>query len=246
MKEADHQALLERIYLHHDRWLATLRLACGPGCASCCTQSVTMTSLEGARLLDFLRRAGRENELAALPWTEGAAGKVPLTTNGFAAACLRGEEPEEAEAAAQWDFTPCPFLRGQRCSVYPARPFACRAFVSQQNCAATGSAQVAPQTVTVNTVFLQLVEHLGQGGQWGKMAAVLAWLRRESQGTAELGAENMTDTPKMELGASLRVAEPLPGLLIPPGEEMAVNAILGPLLRDTIQGRSVAELLGLA
>ncbi len=240
---ADPQALLERICQHHDRWLGTMELACGPGCATCCTQSVTMTSLEGERLLSFLGQAGREAELATLPWRDHGGGGMLLTTNAFAAACLRGEESEEDASA--WNLAPCPFLRDARCTVYPARPFGCRAFVSLHNCAVTGCAEVPPLVVTVNTVFLQLIEHLDQGRPWGGMAAVFAWLIENG---SAIGANQAlaADKHSSAFAAPLRVAQPLPGLLVPPEEEMAVRAILEPLLQDAVAGSTVAALLGLA
>lgn len=78
------------------------RIACRRGCAFCCHVDVAVTPLEAIRLARLSRHAA-------------AAGI------GVAA---------RADAAAAPRFRPCPLLKDGACSVYDARPFACRALYS--------------------------------------------------------------------------------------------------------------------
>ena len=235
-RNRDKEKLLTHLYTHHDQWLATMDLACGKGCAACCTQSVTMTTLEGARIIAYLEHGGRGSELRN--WW-GATGKatgtvLPATTNAFARHCLAGETPADP-VELEWDFTPCPFLADNLCSIYQVRPFGCRAMVSTTDCAISGYAEMAPWVLTTNTVFVQLIEHLDAGGFWGRMADILAYLSYEGNNAAQREA----------LERALRPTEPIPGLLIPPDEEKAVQGILGRYLTDTVDGAAIGELMGL-
>ena len=56
-KEMDHKKeLLHTVYEVYSSWVDRFPLECQKGCASCCTQSVTMTSLEGGEILAFIKR----------------------------------------------------------------------------------------------------------------------------------------------------------------------------------------------
>jgi len=209
-------------------------LACKKGCATCCTQSVTMTGLEGLLIIAYLKRNERFDELEIiLAERTKSSTSLPLTTNEFAEYCLKGIEPEEP-VHEEWDFTPCPFLQNDCCSIYPVRPFACRAFVSTTNCGETGSAEVTPLTMTINTAFTQLVEHLADGSKWGKMLDILGCY------TANKDAKNT------EAGnRPLRDAKPLPGLIVCEDEQKPVQAILGRFLAISLNGVPIRTLLKL-
>jgi len=227
------QELLERIYQLHGEWTGNMKLACGKGCASCCTQSVTITGMEGRQIGDYLRDHNRLPELAGMLDNRKPAGRLSITTNAFAGYCLRGLEPEEP-VHQEWDFTPCPFLQENCCTIYPVRPFGCRAFVSTVNCAETGSAEIAPLVLTVNTVYTQLIEHLAQGQFWGKMLDILACYQ---PGRVEENHEAAE--------ASLRRAMAIPGLIVCEEEEKPVHAILDRFMAGSVSGRPIRLLLGL-
>lgn len=70
--------------------------ACRRGCDSCCRMDVSITSLEADRLA-------------------AASGRR-----------IRRPPPAASRAPARFAGVPCPFLQDGACSVYEARPFACR------------------------------------------------------------------------------------------------------------------------
>jgi Fe-S-cluster containining protein len=165
-------ALLDQIDGLYDAYAATLDLACQKGCDSCCTRNVTLTTLEAYRLLERLAPAQRDPLLARVTAHAGRKRFRPaVTTNQLADLCLAGQDPPEEDADPGWG--PCPFLTASVCPVYPLRPFGCRSFTSIGNCAQSGCAEVTPLTVTVNTIFLQAIEHLDQTGCSGNFSDLL-------------------------------------------------------------------------
>ena len=218
--------LLDALYEIHRDWLAGYTFACGRGCSACCTQSVNVTALEGRLVSDYLLangwgRAGLEQRLGKFPGRRRAL----LTTNDFARLCFDGVEAPEEEGTP-WDFTPCLFLKNNCCTIYPVRPFMCRAFVSTGNCAEQGVAEVAPFMLMANTVFMQLIEHLDQGRPWGNLLDVLA-----------LQLAGSTDQSHEQ--NRLAMSRPLPGFLIPPEEEEDLQPIFKALENRLVQGKSI-------
>ena len=60
--------MLEALYRAYDSWTKQYQFACCEGCAPCCTQSVTMTTLEGERIIDYLRLNGQlDKHISAFP-----------------------------------------------------------------------------------------------------------------------------------------------------------------------------------
>lgn len=220
--------MLESLYQIYADWVAGLPFVCRQGCAACCTQSVTMTSGEGAVMVAFLEKIGQRTAAEAalagvhLP-AVSAAGRPAMTTNQFAASCLAREELPWAEPAA-WNFAPCIFLAHDSCSIYPARPFGCRSFGSFVPCEQAGTAELPGMLLTVNTVMLQVIEHLySNGGWWGNMNDILR---------QQLGQEKAT-------GADLRPAVPVPGFLLEPAEKQTILALL-----DRVRQAGLADLTG--
>ena len=143
--------LLSSIYRVYSRWVERFPLACQKGCAACCTQSVTMTSLEGKIILDFLIEDGRDSWLAEMLSQSATGNNGPaLTTNQYAKACLEHQDVIE-DTEGEWNFAPCVFLKENVCSIYEARPFGCRSFGSLVMCSEKGGAEIVPIHLTVNT-----------------------------------------------------------------------------------------------
>lgn len=202
------------IYTLYADWAEEFDYACHQGCATCCTQSVSMTMLEGELIHEYIRTERPELMaiLDALP--EGAA--TPKTTNQFAAACLR--EEEDGDEPDSWNMAPCVFLRENCCTVYPVRSFMCRSFGSRVPCGLRGEAEVEPLLLTLNTVILQCLEHLDQGRPWGNMNTILRLVQEIRPGESGRLKENM------------RISGPIPGFLIPPDETAAMHNKLQALL----------------
>jgi Fe-S-cluster containining protein len=207
---------LDTLYRAYESWTAQFSFACRQGCTACCTRSVTMTTLEGNALVAHLRKHHLFDRFKD-SLVHGDTMYVPaLTTNEFAAACLAGRETDVSETV--WDFTPCLFLTEGSCSIYPARPFSCRSFGSLHPCEQNGSAVVPPVFITVNSLVMQMIEHLDhEEGHWGNMIDILK----------TLAARQPADKTRL-----LR-ARPNPGFLVPPDEKPAVAAFLARLEAGT-------------
>jgi Fe-S-cluster containining protein len=200
------------IYDVYASWAKRFPLACKKGCSACCTQSVTVTSLEGAVILDFVMSRDRMKWLhEKLAGTTAGKGRPGITTNHFAGACLAGQEVD-GEALGSWDFTPCIFLEDALCSIYEVRPFGCRSFASLVPCTAERIAEIDPIHLTVNTVFMQIIEHVdNDGGTWATLSDMLDSLAGNE-------AEPRT--------THIQQALPLPGFLLDPHELGVVNNLL--------------------
>lgn len=209
------------IYTIYEKEIAGIKFACKEGCSTCCTQSVTMTTIEGKAILAFIKEQGRS--LPVLPDTADRP-RPACTTNNLAAHYLDGRdlpvEPDEP-----WVYEPCVFLENDRCSIYQVRPFGCRSFGSTISCADHGIAEVPDWFVTVNTIVSQLIEHLDRGGYWGNMLDVLGYLDQDGEQSVR------EDSCR---SSRLLSTQQLPGFLIPPGEEDIINRFWGKLLKSGI------------
>ena len=235
-QQADLQAAMKNkkeqlaaIYGVYSSWVENFPLACEKGCAACCTQSVTMTSLEGEVLLDFLKVQGLDNRLPGLlaqrtPGNKGAA----ITTNQYANACLEHRHVSE-DGLGGWNFAPCVFLNEGACSIYEVRPFGCRSFGSFVRCSENSGAEIAPIHLTVNTVFTQIIEHVcSDGGYWGNMADILE----------DLIADEAPDKK-----GNLLPAQPVPGFLLEPNEVKVVHVLLRQLYEQSAEKQTFGDLI---
>ncbi len=179
--------------------------ACGPGCAVCCTDQVTITTLEARYLL--------ECHPGTSPGPKAINPHKPQSTiNELAYLCLNCQEPpQEPDRAAR----PCPLLDENQCPVYEARPLACRALFSKNTCQPGGWADMPPLWLTVNQVFCQFVEHLDVPGMTGNMHGVLAWL---------LAGESADEH-------GLLKNRPVPGLIVPDEHRNTLAPIVRELSR---------------
>lgn len=218
-------ATLQLLYEVYADWSGRFACACQQACASCCTQSVTMTTLEGEIIIAFLEKNDRLNELLPLPQ---ARFSPAMTTNQFAGCCLAQQEPPAA-VASPWNYEPCFFLKDRLCSIYPARPFSCRSFYSMSRCDRNGAAEIPPLMITVNTVFMQIIEDLDSGrGCWGNMGDILRFMLAGKPTAA---------------GYNLLPALQFPGFLVPPAEAVPVNKIMARLRRTARPDSSLDKLL---
>jgi Fe-S-cluster containining protein len=114
-------------------------VSCAKGCSACCRiQAVPVTPVEAYALLLLVERLPEPRRTAIL--TRFAASVARLHAAGLAEGFLEGRRPvseEDAKAQARQYLDLgliCPFLDHDVCSIYQARPFACREyFVTSAN-----------------------------------------------------------------------------------------------------------------
>ena len=99
-------------------------VACEAGCAHCCHQVVAVTPPEALAVVDHLKRTRSGAELGAV-------------AERVRAAAERGRGLSDTERFSREH--PCPFLEAEQCSIYSARPLACRGMNSRD---AAGCARV--------------------------------------------------------------------------------------------------------
>ena len=212
--------LLAEIYQLHEQYTMGQETVCGPGCADCCTCNVTMTSLEYA----FMVRGMGDGEQRALRdrAMQGRAGKrfQPVyTINRMAALCLDGKELPQEENDPAWGR--CPLLREEMCTIYEIRPLGCRMLLSQTRCRQVGYAQMPPFVVTVNNLFMQVLEHLDAQGTSGNLTDMILW-QADGQG-ADAG---VSGRPSHILNNSRA-----PVFMVPPEHRERVRPLMGQLSR---------------
>jgi hypothetical protein len=213
---------LDAVYAVYDTFARTQVTACSPRCTTCCTTHVTATTLEAYKIKATLPpgewdRLSRRLAGAAAP----DRFRPQVTTNGLAAICAAGGEPP----AENGEILPatCPLLLDGLCSVYILRPFHCRCFVSRTPCAAGGSADVEEFVLSLNTVFLQTIEHLDADGCSGNLLDVLAVMAvSEKRDTYAAGALDCTEN-------GLVANHPLRTLMLPVEHRARMEPILAQL-----------------
>lgn len=168
--------ILEDLYSLYDATVAGEPQACEKGCAHCCTRNVTVTTLEGYRLMDALSAEALETLFGRLSTTAAKDRFLPLITiNALAELSMADAEPPEERCDPAW--TPCALLEDDLCTIYDIRPFACRCMASTTVCSKGGFADMSEFLVSVNTVFQQVIEHLDVPGATGNLTDVLGFLK---------------------------------------------------------------------
>ena len=213
-------AALAHLYRVYDRFCDSLdNLACRKFCADCCSRNVTMTTLEGLHLLQGLEAAQQAACLAALrQGADQALFRPRWTTNQIAALCRDGQDAPEDDVVH--DGSRCSLLTDDACSLYGLRPFGCRCMVSRQVCATKGYADVDDWVLTVNTVFLQTIEHIDRPGCFGNMQDVLQALGRDAWRAAYRDGRPSTEASR------LIPNQPAPMLMVPPEHQAKMKPIL--------------------
>lgn len=219
MDVAARLTVLDRLYALYDRFVATqVEFACRKGCAACCTCNVTLTTLEAMRILDRAEPAA--DLVARLAGSSKARQRFrpTLTTNQIAERVRSGETVLEEGGDPSWGA--CPLLDEDACSLYDLRPFGCRSFFSLCDCSRQGVADVPPVLVSVNTVFLQTIEHLDRPGCSGNLTDVLMVLA--SPKNREAYREGRLDCSESGLLSN----RAMPVLMVPPEHREAVMPII--------------------
>jgi Fe-S-cluster containining protein len=208
---------LTKIYRLYDSQVASVDAACRKYCSGCCTTNVTMTRLEGLFICASVPPA-------RIIQAVGAEGIVPryqpaLSTNGYVELCRTLEADDVNEGGLPGK---CPFLEDNACTIYPVRPFGCRCMISTSACGDSGSAEIDDFTLTINTVFLQFIEHLDKDGFFGNMIDVLI---------------RLTSEPKTPPGTCRVVPNrAIPALMVPPAHRDRIKDLINTLGRLVTAG----------
>lgn len=213
---------LNRIYEIYENFVATLETACEKYCADCCTCNVTLTTVEAYQIVIHLRERGEQGLLHQLETMDGRMRFQPcITTNRLAELCMEDVDIPQEENDPSWGR--CPFLLENACRIYPIRPFGCRCLLSSKKCHSTGCAEVTPFILTVNTVFLQIIEHLDHNGLSGNLSDLVGWLAADAN-------RHAYQTGSLSTGTSgLVMNRPLPCLMIPEEHRRGIRDLLAEL-----------------
>ena len=217
-------AVLNQIYMIYDDFSGGLDMACKKYCAECCTPNVTMTTLEACLIANHMISNSQsdffENVRATLSEKRF---KPQTTTNRLADLCRKGDDPPE-EAHNYFNGS-CPLLTDNLCPIYPVRPFGCRCFVSKHDCRKEGYSEVAPFLITVNTLFMQFLEHVDAMGFSGNFSDVLLLLAsEENRNHYEM---NTLKPPGPGCISNLQITV----LMIPPEHRIKIKPLLDALMR---------------
>ena len=171
--------VLNQIYNLYDRFSAGVSVACERSCCHCCTGNVTLTTLEGYVITDDMIGSNQTEILNKLDDAKTRQRFQPkMTTNMLANLCAKGQAVPDEDNDATWG--ECPLLKRHECPIYRMRPFGCRCFVSESPCGDTGCAAIDPFVLSVNTLFLQFIEHIDSDGYSANLIDMLSAMRTES------------------------------------------------------------------
>ena len=211
--------LLDRVYEFYGRLARNFEYACRKGCAWCCTQNVTVTTLEAYRIISALNEDARARLVTSLNDARHHPRFSPaLTINRIAEICRQGlDVPGEA---VQPPASACPLLREQVCPLYDLRPFGCRCFISETECRQEGCADVNDYVLSVNTLFLQIIEHIDHDGCSGNLADVLfGLLSRDGRNEYEHGRLNC-------VSKEWTANHPMTVLMVPPEHRQRMQPVI--------------------
>lgn len=169
---------LKKIYEIYDDFAGEIEVACKKHCDQCCTQRVTLTTLEGYLIAEHMISNGKSDLFrTARAATSISRFQPKVTTNRLADLCASAKDlPEEENNIAGGR---CLLLKNHECPVYRVRPFGCRCFISKHDCSEKGYADVDPFVITMNTVFLQHIEHIDAQGFSGNLTDILVFMEIE-------------------------------------------------------------------
>lgn len=233
---------LKALYNFYDEYAKKFPSVCVPGCATCCTHNVLITTLESVHIisylqtikqLELLQKFSSDPPAIALAQARRADYLRPtLTINQLAHCCIHKIEPLED---GPFTIAPCPFLTDGRCPIYEVRPFNCRSLFSEKRCDLSGEAFIHPLLLTVNILFTQLLEHLDTPGFYGNMLDVLSLLAQENNLAAYMKGKTLDKTE------GLLPNRRLPGLLCPPEHQSEVKRVLENLYQIKIEGKNFKQ-----
>ncbi len=216
--------ILERIYFFYHEAVDKMGWVCKGKCTACCTCNVTLTSLEVRYLIKALTSEEKKDLQGLIQAKIPARRFVPrITTNGFARHCLEKKDLPEEENDPSWG--QCPLLENGLCIIYKMRPFGCRALLSKSLCQESGYAEMPPLVMTLNQLFLQIIEHLDQGGFSGNLWDMLAFFLQD-----EAPVLGLISNEKKKGAPVFIQNEKIPVLMVPPEDQQKLKPLVDKLL----------------
>ena len=214
--------LLNRVYRIFDDFAATRKMACKRLCATCCTCNMSLTTLEGLKILAEIDPGTKAAYMAVIhDHVAKPHFKPKLTTNQIARRCMMGQDLPDEEIDPAWG--PCPILVEEECPIYTIRPFGCRCMMSKKVCAETGFADMDDFTLSVTNLFNQFIEDLDHNGMTGNLMDILLFLN---------APENLAAYQSGKITAratDLIPNRPIPVLMIPPEHHERIQPLLASL-----------------
>lgn len=211
--------LLKKIYDIYDGFASNAQAKCHKGCSACCTCNVTATTMEGLLIYDYLVSQGWVEQLRNMMVMAPPSRFRPrVTINQMVALCTEGKDlPEETNDPTAGI---CSFLDDDICSLYPVRPFGCRAMLSSSDCRSGGEAQMPPFMLSVNNVIMQYIEAIDLPGGTGNLIDVLTVLSVDALREAYLVGQ--------DLGGSqgLLFNRPFQVLMVPPEHRQSIRHLI--------------------
>lgn len=101
--------------------LANVAVSCRPGCASCCTQEITVARAEAEAIADWIKTSWDDAQIAAF------SDRLRAWLAWYREQYPRQVASGLSRSAVFYELAPaCPALVDNACSIYPARPLTCR------------------------------------------------------------------------------------------------------------------------
>jgi Fe-S-cluster containining protein len=217
--------ILNKIYGLYDDVVKNLDMACKKYCAACCTPNVTMTTLEEYLIADHMIANGQADIFENIQEKRSKNRFKPkITTNRLADLCMKGNDlPQEEKKHSNKN---CPVLKDNLCLIYDVRPYGCRCFMSTHDCSKAGYAQIDPFVMTLNTLFMQFIEHIDFMGFSGNFADVL--LLMASKENQENYKMNTLSHPGADFVSNFKIEK----LMVPPEHRVKVKPAVDALLNQ--------------
>ena len=238
MKTELKTVLLQNVYAAYDKFAKGVENVCGIGCASCCTQNVSVTAIEAHCILDWLNKEDSVDlmkPLRSIPVKTIC--RPAITTNGLADKCLNQIEPPEEEVPSVTGV--CPFLNkaDRTCFIYEVRPFSCRSFFSKKKCEDHGHADIEPVLLTVNSVFLQVIEHIDSESLFGNIIEMLLFLGDK------MNHDRYVKRGTLPSSNGFLQTRPIPGFIIPPEDEYKTLYALNTLYNTEVNNTTFRNII---
>ncbi len=220
--------ILDQVYAIYDEFTGSLDLDCRQYCDHCCTSNVSLTTLEGYKIM-----SGLSPDLAVdiIRKIKSAAGmerfRPQTTTNRLAKLYADGIDPMEDNISS--NRSECMLLSDHQCPIYELRPYGCRCLVSRNNCGNTGYADIDDFVLSVNTVFLQIIEHVDACGCSGNLIDIL-WTLSD-----DIKRGNYCNSALHCSANRLIPNQPLEVVMIPPEHRQKMEPILEKLRQISIK-----------